>query len=509
MKTQPPILLGYEVPSGAAVEIPSHGHLCITGMTQQSGKTTTLDALITRSGRRAVTFITKRGESAFENARRIKPYFRERADWRFVEAIIEATMRQKMRFERGWIMRATRGASTLRDVSRNIEVAMKTAKGLSADIYLQLHAYLEIVLPQIERLDYAHKVEIGSGLNVMDLSAYSAEMQALVIRSVLEWVHEKEDGVIVVIPEAWETLPEGRGSPVKLACEQIFRKGAGIGNLIWLDSQDIAGVWKEALRACSVWIMGVQSEIHEVKRMLAHLPTPNSLKPKPEQVMVLKRGQFYVRFGAELKLVYVQPVWMLPEEAICLAQGVKPYPHSRMPDELTVREQAHREGRLREDVMPVKAKEDLNVDAEKERQYLDTIKRLETRIEDLQRQLRGEKSAPEPAVAPSNGNAEVVTIKLDHDKPEIEVSVKRRIIQMNDQNNPGRLALLLAQGYFDKPRRNQDVIQEFRDRSWAASKGPVPLGPEISKLAEMGFVRKTGESTYQAVSEMKVRIVES
>jgi hypothetical protein len=55
------ISLGFEVATGAPVAIPLK-HLAITGQTQEAGKTTALEALITRSGLRALTFVTKRGE---------------------------------------------------------------------------------------------------------------------------------------------------------------------------------------------------------------------------------------------------------------------------------------------------------------------------------------------------------------------------------------------------------------------------------------------------------------
>lgn len=517
MSHKPPpavVRLGYEVPSGSPFDIPTNGHLCVTGMTQQSGKTTALEALIERSGKRAITFITKRGERSFENARRIPAYFSERGDWQFVESIMEAAMRQKMRFERSWIMRASRGARTLADVNRNIEKAMETARGMNADIYLQLHEYLKIVLPQLDRLDYKRTVSIGPGVNVMDLSAYSSELQALVIRSVLEWVHEKETNVTVVIPEAWETLPEGRGSPVKLSCEQIFRKGAGIGNLIWLDSQDIAGVWKEALRACSVWIMGVQSEIHEVKRMLAHLPTPNALKPKPEQVMTLKRGQFYVRYGAILKLIYVQPAWMRETEAIAIAQG-----------KMLVSQVQHEPERVI--IWPTRL-EDKNVDFKQAyEESLSTIKRLESRLAVLENDnSRASRVSDPPPVKGAayrvDGNAlndvifegkdkQIPVIELNVDKPEIEVTVRRFTIKMSDDTFRGQLARLVSEGFFDAPKRLQDMYAEYRDRGWMAQTGAPSkqFGPELQKLIELGFMRRVGEGTYQIRDGgVKVRVKE-
>src|SRR5207302_11005039 len=82
------IHLGYELGSGDPVAIPIK-HMAITGQTQESGKTTTLEALVTRGNLRAVAFVTKRAEGAFHTGRRIRPYFRERADWQFVAAVLE------------------------------------------------------------------------------------------------------------------------------------------------------------------------------------------------------------------------------------------------------------------------------------------------------------------------------------------------------------------------------------------------------------------------------------
>src|SRR5919109_1700048 len=72
------IPLGFEVGTGHAVEMPIR-HMAVCGQTQEAGKTTALEGLIARSGRRALTFVTKRGEGAFQHARGIRPYFREQA----------------------------------------------------------------------------------------------------------------------------------------------------------------------------------------------------------------------------------------------------------------------------------------------------------------------------------------------------------------------------------------------------------------------------------------------
>ena len=76
--------LGFAVGTGAPVAVPVQ-HLAVTGQTQASGKTTTLEALVARSGLAAIAFVTKRHEGSFRgDHHRIAPYFRERADWQSV-----------------------------------------------------------------------------------------------------------------------------------------------------------------------------------------------------------------------------------------------------------------------------------------------------------------------------------------------------------------------------------------------------------------------------------------
>ncbi|HLK50177.1 MAG TPA: hypothetical protein VKT49_18665, partial [Bryobacteraceae bacterium] len=290
------LLLGYELTTGEPVEIPLK-HLCACGQTQESGKTTALEALITRSELRAIAFVTKRGERGFEAGRRIQPYFQERADWEFVASILEATMHERMKFERAWIVRATRGARTLADVQRNVhELQSKAKRSMDQDLYMLLGEYLEKVVPAIDRLPRAPRLELAPGLNVMDLRDYPEELQALVIASSVRWVHYNADNVITIVPEAWKFAPQGRNSPVKFELRKLAREGAGLKNYIWIDSQDIAGVEKELLRAAAVWLIGVQREHNELERALASIPR-GIKRPTAGDVAHLGLGEFYACWG--------------------------------------------------------------------------------------------------------------------------------------------------------------------------------------------------------------------
>jgi len=316
------IPLGFEVHAGGPVAVPLK-HLAITGQTQEAGKTTALEALITRAGVRAVTFVTKRGEGAFVNARRIDPYFREQADWQFVASILEASRGEKLKFERAWIIRASRGARTLADVHRNVKRAQEKATGLSADVYLTLDAYLEIVVPQIARVTWAPALRLSPGVNAMDLTGLTVELQHLVIKSALDWILEHAADTVVVVPEAWKFIPQGRNTPVKLAAESFIRQAAALQNYLWLDSQDLGGIDKTILRSVPVWLLGVQREANEIARTLANIPA-GVHKPKAADLALLGLGEFYACYGKYAIRTYVQPAWLSADEALEVALGTRP-----------------------------------------------------------------------------------------------------------------------------------------------------------------------------------------
>lgn len=90
------IKLGYEVETGNEVNI-KPSHLIVTGLTQEAGKTTTLEALIKRSKKRAIVFRTKIGEKSFLAGTKIPPYFKDRSDWQFVQGLVEATIKDNLK----------------------------------------------------------------------------------------------------------------------------------------------------------------------------------------------------------------------------------------------------------------------------------------------------------------------------------------------------------------------------------------------------------------------------
>ena len=156
------IKLGYEIETGKEVGI-KNSHLIVTGLTQEAGKTTTLEALIKRSGKRAIVFKTKIGEKSFLEGTMIPPYFKDKSDWQFVQGLIEATIKEKMRtFERAKIIqlcKKTSGKSLLEFKKKVDERLLEKINGFEMDILTNIQAYLEIVLPKLQSINFSKELQ--------------------------------------------------------------------------------------------------------------------------------------------------------------------------------------------------------------------------------------------------------------------------------------------------------------------------------------------------------------
>lgn len=525
------IHLGFEVGTGEQVSIPLR-NLAVTGQTQESGKTTTLEALVERSGLRAIAFVTKRGEGSFAEGNRIQPYFRERADWQFVDQLLEAQLREKNKFLRSWIIRICRTTRTLAEVHAAVKEELKTAKGFNQGIYTQLDAYMELIVPEIESADLADRITLAPGLNVMDLSGYPTPMQMLFVQSAIDWVMEHEEGVVTIVPEAWEFIPEGKGSPVKNSAVALVRKGSGIRNHIWVDSQDMAGVDKVILRGCPVWLIGVQRESNEIKRNLANIPA-SIKRPKPAEIARLSRGEFYACYGEHTIKVYVQPVWMTASLAQAVARGDASIPTApkRLPapapepiGETTVTDKEAAELR------------DANARLDRENRELaaanrdlrDRLLRLE-RVEDAPPSGRHEVARPHgnagrtpaPADSPAGfdeaGYQEIkrrlaaeapAILRVLTVKPELEVEVKRAVIEVDGSSAKGRIARLIASGWFDGEGKTQGGTRSELRRT-GADVNSGNISTIFSQLVKDGFLTAEAGNLFCAVPGSKVNIVEA
>jgi hypothetical protein len=312
------IHLGYETGTGKPVAIPL-AHMAVTGLTQKSGKTVTMESLIDRGDLRAVVFVTKPGEKSFTKGRKILPFFKERADWEYVKELLEARRNESLSKWDGYLMRVCKHARTLQGVRDNIEDELPKKRSVRPSHYEVLAGYLDLLIPELNRVDYTDKLELEHGVNIMDLTELSDDMQSLVIRSTIEHIHKKEHNTVLVMPEAWKFIPEGGRSAVFQALQALVREGATNGNFVWIDAQDLAIVSKRILKSVSVWILGKQQEANEVARTINHLIEP--LHIRPDVIKSLGIGQFLVCGEGVTRKVYVQPWWLGELDALAIAKG--------------------------------------------------------------------------------------------------------------------------------------------------------------------------------------------
>jgi|GEM_PF-5322371 len=327
---QPPItpshyiLVGFECGTGNEVKI-KPAHLFISGLTQKSGKTTTLEALIQRSGLSTISFITKPGEKCFDKGEIHKPFFQEKAEWRVVEKLFESQLGEKMKDVRAKLIELCKHEKTLKSIKQSIDNALEDSKGTERKSLILLQAYFEDLFKELENKEYTSSLSLRTGINLMDLSSYNEELQSYIINSVLYEILHNNKNTVIVIPEAWKFIPQSKRTPSKYSIEQLIRQGAVNNNFVWFDSQDIAGVDKSILKSVSIWILGLQTEVNEVEHTIAQIPLPKNQRPTNDQIMNLQIGEFFICFDGKCKKTYVMPNWMSEDEAREIAKSKKTF----------------------------------------------------------------------------------------------------------------------------------------------------------------------------------------
>ena len=338
---QQKVLLGYEAGSGNPVYIPTDMNIAATGQTRRTGKTTALEAIITRGRFTCLTFRTKRGETGFLRGVQIRPFYRPRADWVYVKSLAEAALDKELPglYDR-WFMEATGETGKLpkpkdlKDVRKNIDTLLegnhelRAARGFAESMLFSIRGYLDLVLPELfkEGREWSSKLELKEGMiNVMDLEGLSEGVQSLIIASCMEEVFDKLENIVIVVPEAPDFFPAGKGSPSKVVGRRIAKKGGAINNFLYLDSQMIVDVDPVVRSQARLWLLGPQGSYeHEIDRTLKLLPKNlGKMKPTSSDVQTLPLGHFFLVIAEEkiVKKVYAAPWWVPGEIAKRVAIG--------------------------------------------------------------------------------------------------------------------------------------------------------------------------------------------
>jgi hypothetical protein len=498
-----PILLGFEVGTGEPVYLPLH-HLAIFGITQLSGKTTALEALVSRSGLRAIAFITKRGESGFSRCNIIQPYYRPRADWMFIEGLVNVALGEKIRYEPGmrWaIIKVSKNARNLREVKLNAERMLTSAKReFHKQVFEKLIAYLEIVVPELERWHFSERLELSDGVNVMDLSLMRTETQHLVIASTIEYAFQNLDHVVIIVPEAWETLPQTKMTPVKWVAQQFIRKGAAIGNYLWLDSQDIGGIDKTPLRQCDNWLMGRMKEAHEVERILKQLL---GMKVHAEEIQTLPLGHFYAAIGNQVKKVYVLPAGVPEEVGVKVARGeltpeyvrdvyLKPRlveEGDEMYKQLYEQERKKRE-ELEKQLANIQKELQEKIEQARQEAYRDAMQKLEAELKKLE-PLKALREAFIKAfgvlTAPSS---ELGQLEVEHKRLVVKVHhAGDKVVKVSTDSVVGQILYCAVKYFRDKEFTTGELNERLLEHGWNIK--PSTLSAKLSLLVNEGKLVKT------------------
>jgi len=340
-----------------------------------------------------------------------------------------------------------------------------------------------------------------------------------VIASTLEAVYDTMRDTVVVIPEAWKFVPEGRGDPVKRAADRFIRQGAAIGLYLWFDSQDIAGMDKGVLKNVDTWILGRQKEVNEVEHTLAQVPLPRSRKPAPEEIMRLTRGTFYAVYSESVTKVYVWPVWITPELAVEIARGERPVSEAMRLRDMTrpkvevddvTNEEREELVRLRKVVRELEAENKSEHDAGYREGHADG--EVDTRERMGKAADGGAFGPPMPRPAEVQlEREEAVNLEVARELPYVHVKVSRPTVDASDGDFRGRMALLLADGFFAEPVGATSVSKEMIARGWAKPGGGlnVAVYRELDWFTAKAFLRALGERgkrTWVAMAGMSQRI---
>ena len=91
-------------------------------------------------------------------------------------------------------------------------------------------------------------------------------------------------------------------------------------------------------------------------------------------------------------------------------------------------------------------------------------------------------------------------------KPEIEVSLTREKIAFDGKSLAGRVAVLIANNFFDQPRRHNQIFKELNRTGAGVNAGN--LSTELKRLKALGFLTEEN-GDYRAVEGMKVNVKET
>lgn len=97
-------------------------------------------------------------------------------------------------------------------------------------------------------------------------------------------------------------------------------------------------------------------------------------------------------------------------------------------------------------------------------------------------------------------------LQILQSKPEIKVLIQRHVIEIDGTSLRGRIARMLAEGFYDSGKTNNGTRTELKRTG--PDNNNANIGKVLDEFLRMGFLTLEGNQ-YRAVADMKVNVVES
>jgi hypothetical protein len=287
-------------------------------------------------------------------------------------------------------------------------------------------------------------------------------------------------------------------------CDNLFlhrQKGRNSLNALtkWLNLADVKPGSKEIIQSlpmlpqgeCWAWMGGTDRPVH------MKVPEKNSFEPdrramRGDVAAITKKAVDVASFVADLKS-------RLAGKAVAVAS----------PPAALVK-------------TPLKQPMEKDVKESEARALRSSNEELHRQNEEMRRELAQLKAGNRPQSSADNAGVALdieaiiseVTVRLSRDPtlirltqtvPEIDVNRTRQVVKMDESTQPGLIAALIADGFFEDGVSVATLGSELRRRG--RSVHPANVSRDLNRLAEQGFLTKE-ENGYRAVAGMKINIVE-
>lgn len=123
----------------------------------------------------------------------------------------------------------------------------------------------------------------------------------------------------------------------------------------------------------------------------------------------------------------------------------------------------------------------------------------------------GERAVQLPPAAPSSTATakERYAMTVEVGVPDLHIEETVHKIDSTSEKPQGRVAMLIAEGFFDHPKPVSAACAEMRARGWGkwtGGAGAKNMGYQLTTLATMGFLRRNEDKSFVLVAEAKKRI---